>query len=90
MALRLRDAVKRLSLKNSVCAERGIPALGDSVLPNESTAFGEKCSQDIRNASLRVFGFFAKKVLTIGDSKLLTRNKLILGGVSARLDLRAA
>lgn len=57
--------------------------LADSVLPNESAAFAEKYSEDITNASLRVFCFFARKVLTVGDSKLLTRNKLIWGSLCA-------
>ena len=51
---------EKVLAKNSVCAQRGIPALGDSVLPNESAAFAEKCSRDVWNASLTVF--FAKKV----------------------------
>src|SRR5262245_56950272 len=83
MALRLRNAMKRFLPKNSICAERRIPALGDQCCLTSQRFFTEKCSQDIRNASLRVFWVFAKKVLTIGDSKLLTRNKLSWGSLCA-------
>lgn len=81
MALRLRNAVKRFSLKILYARKEAIAALGDSVLPNESAAFAEKCSRDVWNASLTVFFGFSKK--SVDDYKL------ICGGVSARLDLRA-
>ena len=69
---------EKLLAKNFVSAERGIRRLPTQCCLTSQRLL-PKSIQRITNASLRVFCFFARKVLTVGDSKLLTKNKLIWG-----------